>query len=297
MPEHEHPSPSARTLPELVQAAHTRRAPLLVPGAYDALSARLIAQLGFAAVYVTGAGFANSHLGVPDIGMTGLSQLADQVTAIADTVDLPLIVDADTGFGNAVTLTRTVRRLERAGASALQIEDQVFPKRCGHFAGKEVIATVEMEQKIHAALDSRSGPDLMIIARTDARSTEGLDGAIDRAGRYQAAGADVIFVEAPESVQELEVIARAVDGPLLANMVEGGTTPIVELDKLGALGFSVVLYANSALRAAQRGVTSVLTRLRDEGSTTSVLDQIATWQDRQNAVGKPYFDALEERYR
>lgn len=277
-------------------AAASARSALITPGAYDALSARLIAEIGFPAIYVTGAGFSNSHLGVPDIGLTDLSQLVDQVSAIADVVELPLIVDADTGFGNAVTVTKTVRRLERAGASVVQLEDQVTPKRCGHFTGKDVVPADEMVQKLHAALDSRHSEELLVIARTDARSVEGIAGALDRAARYQEAGADLIFVEAPESLAELDKIAQSIKGPLVANMVEGGVTPIVEREQLEQLGYSVILYANSALRAAQRNVTAVLTHLRDEGSTSACIDLMATWQERQNAVGKPYFDELEERY-
>jgi 2-methylisocitrate lyase-like PEP mutase family enzyme len=279
-----------------IEAAHADHQTLLVPGAYDALSARVIAGIGFPAVYVTGAGLANSHLGVPDIGLIDLTQLAEQVRAMADVVELPLIVDMDTGFGNAVSVTRTVRRLERAGAAALQLEDQLAPKRCGHFAGKAVIPTGEMVQKLHAALDSRASDELLIIARTDARATEGLAGALERAQAYQAAGADLIFVEAPETVAELAAVADALDAPLVANMVEGGVTPILERDQLAELGFSLVLYANAALRAALRNVTSVLTHLHAEGSTTGALDLMASWPERQRAVGKPEFDRLEEKY-
>lgn len=277
--------------------AHRARSVMITPGAYDALSARLIAALGFPAVYITGAGFANSHLGVPDIGLTGLAELCDQVSAIADVVELPLIVDADTGFGNAVTLTRTVRRLERAGASAIQIEDQVSPKRCGHFSGKEVVAAEEMVSKVHAAVDSRSSEDTIIIARTDARATEGLSGALDRAAAYRAAGADVLFVEAPTSVEELRTIGAYFDCPLVANMVEGGVTPILPRDELAELGYTLVLYANSALRAAQHNVLSVLEHLMRNGTTEGVTHRMASWQERQSAVGKPYFDELEERYK
>jgi 2-methylisocitrate lyase-like PEP mutase family enzyme len=288
-------SPPTQLTSLLTEAQRSRR-PLVVPGAYDAFSARLIARVGFSAVYVTGAGLANSHLGVPDIGLVDLSQLVEQVSAIADVVEVPLIVDADTGFGNAVSVTRTVRRLERAGAAALQLEDQVAPKRCGHFAGKAVISVGEMVGKLHAALDSRSNADVLIIARTDARSTEGLAGAIERAGTYREAGADLIFVEAPESEAELAAIADAVDAPLVANMVEGGVTPLLEREELGRLGFAVALYANSALRAAQRNVTEVLSQLYEQGSTSSALDLIATWSERQDAVGKAQFDRLEEKY-
>lgn len=279
-----------------VQQAHADRSPLVVPGAYDALSARLIAGLGFPAVYVTGAGLANSRFGVPDIGLHGLGELCDQVVAIAEVVDIPVIVDADTGFGNAVTLTRTVRRLERAGAAAIQIEDQVWPKKCGHFTGKEVVSTSEMVGKVHAAVDSRWSEDTLVIARTDARSTEGLEAALDRAEAYKDAGADVLFVEAPASTQELDAVGRRFDFPLVANMVEGGVTPIVGRDQLAQWGFSIILYANAALRAAQRNVTIVLEHLRRDGTTDAVSDLISTWKERQEAVGKSYFDELEERY-
>jgi 2-methylisocitrate lyase-like PEP mutase family enzyme len=289
--------PATPGLRARVEQARTDRSPLVVPGAYDALSARLIAGLGFPAVYVTGAGLANARFGVPDIGLHGLAELCDQVEAIAEVVDVPLIVDADTGFGNAVTLTRTVRRLERAGAAALQIEDQVWPKKCGHFAGKEVVSVPEMVSKVRAAVDSRSSEETLIIARTDARAIEGMAAALDRAEAYREAGADVLFVEAPSSEEELEAVGRRFDVPLVANMVEGGVTPIVEAERLGAWGFTIILYANAALRAAQRNVTLVLDRLRREGSTLGVGDLISTWQERQEAVGKSTFDELEERYK
>lgn len=280
-----------------VEQAHSDRSPIVVPGAYDALSARLIAGLGFPAVYVTGAGLANSRFGVPDIGLHGLGELCDQVAAFAEVVEVPLIVDADTGFGNAVTLTRVVRRLERAGASAIQIEDQVWPKKCGHFTGKDVISVAEMTSKVRAAVDSRSSEDTLIIARTDARATEGLNAALERAAAYRDAGADVLFVEAPSSREELQAVGRRFDVPLVANMVEGGVTPITSRDELGEWGYSIILYANAALRAAQRNVTAVLDRLRREGSTIGADDLIVTWQERQEAVGKSYFDELEERYK
>lgn len=288
------PTPALRAR---VAQARQDRSPLVVPGAYDALSARLIARLGFPAVYITGAGLANSRYGVPDIGLHGLGELSEQVAAIADVVDLPLIVDADTGFGNAVTLTRAVRRLERAGAAAIQIEDQIWPKRCGHFAGKDVVSVAEMASKVRAAVDSRASDDTLIIARTDARATEGLDAALERAAEYRAAGADVLFVEAPSSREELEEVGRQFDCPVMVNMVEGGFTPIVGRDELGRWGFSIILYANSALRAAQRNVTAVLERLRRDGTTAGVVDQMATWQERQDVVGKARYDELEERYK
>lgn len=291
---------NARTTPGLrarVEKARGDQSPLVIPGAYDALSARLIAAHGFPAVYITGAGLANSRFGVPDIGLHGLAELCDQVEAIADVVDVPLIVDADTGFGNAVTVTRTVRRLERAGAAAIQIEDQIWPKKCGHFGGKEVVSVGEMVSKVRAAVDSRSNEDTLIIARTDARATEGLEAALNRAEAYRDAGADVLFVEAPSSMEELDIVCRRFDLPLVANMVEGGVTPIVDREQLAEWGYSIILYANAALRAAQRNVTIVLESLLRDGSTIGVNDLISTWQERQEAVGKTYYDKMEERYK
>src|ERR1700753_1446732 len=208
-----------------LKALLARRAAGTVPGAANALFARVIEDLGFEAVYVTGAGVANMHLGVPDVGLTTMTEVAETVAAIADAVRLPIIVDADTGFGNAVNMVRTVRTLERAGAAGLQIEDQVFPKKCGHFAGKHVIPADEMVQKIKAAVDARRDPSLQIIARTDARAIEGLDRALERANAYIAAGADVTFVEAPTSLDELARIAKELPVPQVANIVFGGETP------------------------------------------------------------------------
>nr|WP_282600072.1 oxaloacetate decarboxylase [Patulibacter sp. SYSU D01012] len=281
---------------EQIRQAHAGRAPILLPGVYDALSARLAAAAGFDAIYVTGAGLANSRLGVPDIGLTSVDQLADHVAAISDAVDVPLVVDGDTGFGNAVNVRHAVRKLERAGAAAIQLEDQVFPKKCGHFAGKAVIPLDEMRGKLQSALDSRRSEETLIVARTDAGATNGLDEAIERALAYRELGADVIFVEAPTSVDELRRVAAEVDAPLVANMVEGGSTPMVPLDELGEMGFSIALYANAALRTAQRAVTHAYAELREHGSSATLTDVMATWQERQEAVGKPHYDELEARY-
>lgn len=283
-------------LPDQLRRAVDGTAPLLLPGVYDALSARLAVAAGFDAIYVTGAGLANSRLGVPDIGLTSVDQLADHVAAISDAVEVPLVVDGDTGFGNAVNVTHVVRKLERAGAAAIQFEDQVFPKKCGHFSGKAIIPLDEMAGKLQAALDSRRSDDTLIIARTDARATDGVEAAIERAHRFREIGADIIFVEAPKSVDELRLFAEAIDGPLVANMVEGGSTPIVPLEQLGELGYAVVLYANAALRSAQRAVTLAYAELKSSGISTNLLDSMATWDERQEAVGKPHYDELEARY-
>jgi 2-methylisocitrate lyase-like PEP mutase family enzyme len=274
-----------------------RRAAITVPGAPNALFARVIEDLGFEAVYVTGAGVANMLLGAPDIGLTTVTEVSEAVAAIADAVSLPLIVDADTGFGNAVNMVRTIRMLERAGASGIQIEDQVFPKKCGHFAGKHVIEADEMVQKIKAAVDARRDPSLQIIARTDARAIEGLARALERANAYIEAGADVTFVEAPTSLEELARIAKELPVPQVANIVFGGKTPEPGRDKLAEFGFSIVLYANAALQAALKASYDVLGALKAEGSLKSVADRLASFEERQRSVAKDIWDAREARYR
>jgi 2-methylisocitrate lyase-like PEP mutase family enzyme len=270
-----------------------RRAAVQVPGAANALFARIIEDLGFEAVYVTGAGIANMHLGAPDIGLTTLTEIADTVAAIADAVAVPLIVDADTGFGNAVNMVRTVRVLERSGAAAIQIEDQVFPKRCGHFAGKEVVPLDEMVQKVKAAVDARRDQDLQIIARTDARAVEGLDRAIERGHAFVEAGADVIFIEAPTGPAELQRIAAEIAAPQVVNIVFGGKTPDPGQAELARMRFALVFYANAALQAAVKAASSVLETLKREGSLDSAAGQLASFEERQRVVRKPAWDALE----
>jgi len=265
-----------------------------VPGAANALTARLVVEAGFDAVYVTGAGIANTFLGTPDIGLVTLTELAAHVGAIREAVDVPLIVDADTGFGNAVGVRRTVRELERAGADAIQLEDQHAPKRCGHFVGKEVVAVEEMVQKVRAAVDARDDERLVIIARTDARATEGFAAALERAAAYREAGADVTFVEAPQSVDELRAIPNELGWPQVVNLVEGGRTPLLPLDELD--GFTIALFANAALQGAIKGTLTVLEGLRRTGSLAAVSGDLAGWSQRQRLVGKPFFDTLEQRY-
>jgi 2-methylisocitrate lyase-like PEP mutase family enzyme len=274
-----------------------RRAAVQAPGTANALFARVIEELGFEVVYVTGAGIANMHVGAPDIGLTTLTEIANVVAAISDAVALPLVVDADTGFGNAVNVVRTVRVLERAGAAGLQIEDQVFPKKCGHFAGKAVIAVDEMVQKVKAAVDARRDHDLQIIARSDAHAVEGLDRAIARARAYIEAGADVAFVEAPTNLAELARIPRELAAPHVANIVFGGQTPDPGRFELAKLGFSLVLYANAALQAAVKAASDVLATLKREGSLAGVADRMASFEARQRVVQKPSWDALESKFR
>ena len=269
---------------------------LVVPGAYDALAARLIEEAGFPAVYATGAGIANAYLGWADVGLTTLTEVRDAVRHIVGATRLPVIVDADTGYGNAINVVRTVRELEQVGAAALQLEDQVFPKRCGHFAGKEVVSRADMVGKLRAAADARQ-TDLVLVARTDALAVEGLDGAIARARAYRAAGADVLFVEAPRSVEELRAIAEALRGtPLLVNLVEGGLTPLLPAAELEALGYKIALYANTALRAAARGAQQALAHLARAGTSLGAEDLLLPWSERQRLVRLPEIEALAARY-
>ncbi len=266
---------------------------VLLPGAPNALAARIVADLGFKAVYLTGAGLTNMHLGLPDLGFMDLSQVAAHVMAIRGVIDLPLIVDADTGFGNAVNVTHAVRTLEQAGASAVQLEDQHAPKRCGHFSGKELIPLEEMLGKVRAAVDTRR-QNLVVIARTDACAVEGFEAAITRAGSYIEAGADVTFVEAPETLEDLQAVPRRLKAPQLVNMVLGGKTPIIDQGAAADMGFSLVLYANAALQGAVHGMQTTLSALKKNGVLAE--DAVTSFSERQRLVGKPAFDALEARY-
>jgi 2-methylisocitrate lyase-like PEP mutase family enzyme len=272
-------------------------AAVVLPGVANALAARVVADLGFAAAYVTGAGIANTYLGIPDNGLVTLTELADHVAAIRDVFPGPLMVDADTGFGNAVNLTRTVKVLERAGADAIQIEDQVFPKRCGHFDGKAVIPQAEMVAKIKAAVDARSNPDLLIVARTDAIATDGFQAAIDRAAACREAGADVGFVEAPKSLVEIADIPRLLPWPQIINIVLGGRTPELPNEKLRELGFAGVLYANVALQSALRGMQEALSVLRRDGRMGDAVKLAVDFAERQRLVGKAEYDAMERKYK
>jgi 2-methylisocitrate lyase-like PEP mutase family enzyme len=282
-----------RTLRALAEA----RRGVIVPGAFNALSARVIADTGFEAVYVTGAGVTNMWFGLPDQAFMGLAEIADHTARIRDAVDLPLIVDADTGFGNALNVVHTVRTLERAGADCIQLEDQVAPKRCGHFSGKEVISTEEAVSKVKAAVDARRDGDLMIMARTDACATQGFEAAIDRAQRMSEAGADILFVEAVTEPEEVRGLPGRLDKPQLMNMVIGGKTPIFGADELGALGFAFVLYANASLQGALAGMSRVLVQLRDRRRVDEDPNLVAPFAERQRLVGKHEWDELEFRYR
>jgi len=235
-------------------------------------------------------------MGLPDQGFMGLAEIADHTARIRDAVDLPLIVDADTGFGNALNTYHSVRVLERAGADCVQLEDQVAPKRCGHFSGKEVISTEEAVSKIKAAVDARTDPDFLIMARTDAAATHGFEAAVERAQRFAEAGADILFVEAVTTADEIRALPKRLGPPQLMNMVIGGKTPIFGAEELGQLGYGIVLYANAALQGALAGMQRALTVLRDTKRIDEDPALVAPFKERQRLVGKPGWDALEKRY-
>ena len=279
----------------LRQLAEQRRG-LLVPGAFNALSARVVEDLGFEAIYVTGAGVTNMWFGLPDQAFMGLTDIADHTARIRDTVEVPLIVDADTGFGNALNTYHAVRTLERAGADCIQLEDQVSPKRCGHFSGKEVIGTDEMLGKIKAAVDARRDPDLLIMARTDACATQGFEAAVERAQKFSEAGADILFVEAVTTAEEIRALPQRLDRPQLMNMVIGGKTPIFGADELAGLGYGLVLYANAALQGAVAGMQKALTVLRDTRRIDEDPALVTPFAERQRLVRKPEWDAMEKKY-
>jgi len=278
------------------RAAVQQRRALLVPGAFNALSARVVADAGFQALYITGAGVTNMSLGLPDLGFIGLNEIAEHTSRIRDAVDLPLIVDADTGFGNALNVRHTVRALERAGADAIQLEDQVSPKKCGHFAGKHVISTSEMVGKLHAAVDAREDPNFQIVARTDACAVHGFDAAIERAHRFAEAGADVLFIEAVETFEEIRRLPSLFDTPQLINIVVGGKTPTLPQGEFAELGFGIVLYANAALQSAVLGMQKALAVLRDEGKIDEDPTLLVPFNERQRLVDKPLYDRLDKKY-
>ena len=283
------------TRKQLKSMVEARRG-MLVPGAFNALSAKVIEDLGFEAIYVTGAGVTNMWFGMPDQGFMGLSEIADHTARIRDAVSVPLIVDADTGFGNALNVHHTVRTLERAGADCIQFEDQVAPKRCGHFSGKEVISTEEAVSKIKAAVDARRDSDLMIMARTDAASTHGFEAAVERAQRFAEAGADILFVEAVTTAAEIRALPLRLNKPQLMNMVIGGKTPIFNANELSEMGYGIVLYANAALQGALAGMQKALAVLRDEREVQESSGLVTPFAERQRLVDKPHWDTLEKRY-
>ena len=276
----------------------SRREITIAPGIYDSLGALLVAEAGFETAYVSGASIAYARFGKPDIGLLGLTDVAATVAAIAERVDLPIIVDADTGFGNALNVMQVVQRLEREGAAAIQLEDQTFPKRCGHLRGKTVIAADEMAGKVKAAVDARRDSGTLIIARTDAATVEGVDAALDRAELYAEAGADMLFVEAPASKAELQRIGDRFAGrlPVMANMVEGGTTPNLTAAELEAMGFALVIFPGSLVRATVFMAREYLASLRDNGSTQAYRARMVDFTGLNDLLGTSDFLEIGKRY-
>ncbi len=282
-----------RTLRELL----ARPEPVLAPGAYDSLSARLIEQAGFEVVYMTGFGTSASLLGRPDVGLLSFGEMVDNARRIAHAVDVPVIADADNGYGSPINVIRTVEEYEAAGVAAIHIEDQVAPKKCGHMQDKHVIEAEEMVQKVRAAVEARRSDDFLIIARTDARAVEGLDRALERARRYREAGADVLFVEAPESEDEVAAVAKAFpDVPLLLNWAEGGKTPPLPRERLQELGYSLILFPLSALFLATRAMRESLVQIRTHGSPLAIMDRLTGFQEFLDIIGLPEIRELDRRF-
>ena len=271
---------------------------LVIPGAYDALSARLIVQTGFRAVYMTGFGTSASVLGQPDVGLLTMSEMVSRAAALASVAgDVPLIADADTGYGNPLNVRRTIREYVRAGVAGLHIEDQVWPKKCGHMEGKQVIPMEEMVQKVHAAVDARQDPDFVIIARTDANAVTGFEDALRRGQAYREAGADVIFIEAPRSLEELRAIGQAFRGtPLIFNWAESGKTPLLPLSEIQALGFNLVIFPVSLLFAATHAMLALLELLKTGETPAAYSERMVTFSQFTTQLGLPDIQALERRY-
>lgn len=265
-------------------------------GGYDALSAKMAYQAGADAVYMSGSSVAASVTGESDVGLTTMTEMANRAHEMAGAIDVPLITDADTGYGNPLNVRRTVREFERAGVTAIQIEDQTFPKRCGHFEGKDVIPAREFEQKIRSAVDARESDDFLIVARTDAAAVHGIDNAIERAQRYQEAGADLNFVEAPTSVEEMERINEEVPGPNIANMATGGKTPILPADELEDMGYDIALYAAESIRGAMKTFERIFNSILENGSQEEIADEIATFEERNEILGLDKWMRYEQEF-
>ena len=283
----------ATTLRQRVEAGEM----VLAPGCYDALGARLVEEAGFPAAYMTGFGSAASRLGRPDVGLMTLPEMVDNARRIAQAVDIAVIADADTGYGNSINVIRTVREYEAAGVSAIHLEDQVMPKKCGHMEGKQVVPAAEMAAKVAAAVAARRSPEFLIVARTDARAVEGLDSALERAGLYREAGADALFVEAPESEAEIAAVARAFpDVPLLFNYAEGGKTPPVTHAFLRDLGFKLVIFPLTTLLSATGAIRSALARIHRDGTPIELLPSLPPFEDFLEFIGMDEIRELERRF-
>ena len=268
---------------------------VITPGAYDTLTARLVQLAGFESVYLTGGGYSRAN-GYPDVGLLTMTEVVQWIARTVDTVEIPVIADMDSGYGNAVNVVRSVREYEKTGVAAFHLEDQISPKKCGHYEGKQLVTKAEMVGKIKAAVDTRRDQDMVIIARTDARAVEGLQVALDRMNAYLEAGADVGFVEAPQNAQELAAIPKAFSKPALANIFEGGKTPPLPRRELEAMGYRIGIYPSQTHRAAIAAAKKLLAVLKRDGDTAAIESELATFMDREDAVNSAGWRAIEQRY-
>ncbi|MEG1433148.1 2,3-dimethylmalate lyase [Eubacterium sp.] len=269
---------------------------VVAPGAHDAMTAKVIGRLGFDAVYMTGYGQSASHLGQPDVGLLTMTEMVARANAIVEAAGVPVIADADTGFGNAVNVMRTVREYEKAGVAVIQLEDQVMPKKCGHMVGREIVSKEEMVGKIKAAVDTRVNPDFMIMARTDARTTKGIDEALERGLAYKEAGADIIFIESPEGEEEMKRINETIPGYTLANMVEGGRTPLLKNAELEALGYNITIYPTASIYVATKAMVDLWTALKNDDTTAGVIDTMVTFSEFNDLMGLEKIREVEHNY-
>ena len=271
--------------------------PLVMPGVYDAIGAKIVEKVGFEAMFQTGYGTSATLFGMPDYGFIGSTETVDNARRFCHAVSTPVIVDADTGYGNALSVWKLVQELEEVGASGIFLEDQRWPKRCGHMQGKEVIQKDEYAEKLQAALDARSNKDFIIVARTDARAIEGLDNAIERGLYYKKIGADAIFIEAPKTIQEMKIIGKSINAPLVANMIEGGATPIISKSKLHKMGFKIVLYPLSVLFSNTYSTLKLLQELKKSGTTRKLSKQIVNFNQFNDVVELAKYRKLEQKYK
>ncbi|MBI5145626.1 MAG: isocitrate lyase/PEP mutase family protein [Thaumarchaeota archaeon] len=271
--------------------------PLVIPGVYDAIGAKVAQKVGFEAMFQTGYGTSATLFGMPDYGFIGSTETIENARRICRAVSVPVIVDSDTGYGNALSVWKLVNELESAGAAGIFLEDQRWPKRCGHMSGKEVIEKEEYAEKLQAALDARKSKDFIVVARTDARATKGLDDAIERGNYYRKIGADVIFVEAPKSIDEMKKIGRSINAPLVANMIEGGATPVIPSATLHKMGFRIILYPLSVLFANAFASIQILKELKKSGTTTKLKKNVVNFDEFNDLVDLSKFRNLENRYK
>ena len=269
---------------------------LVIPGVYDAIGAKIAEKVGFDAMFQTGYGTSATLFGMPDYGFIGSTETADNARRICRVVSIPVIVDADTGYGNALSVWKLVKELESAGASGIFLEDQRWPKRCGHMHGKEVISQEEYVEKLGAALDARDSKEFIVVARTDARATEGLDAAIERGLQNKKTGADAIFIEAPQSIEEMKIIGKSINAPLVANMIEGGATPISSAQTLNKMGYKIILYPLSILFANTFATMNILKELKRSGTTLKLKQKVVSFNQFNDLVDLPKFRKLEKKY-